>query len=118
MAQLKLSSAMSEGAITGGLTLGLADPKPLDGKISVRNINLDPFLLSALHLGKFGGHGVADGDITFQGELQRPETLTLDGNFSRLVFNYGNVHLENNAPIHLTSTKNTLKIPPLSPHHP
>jgi len=29
----------------------------------VRNINLDTFLLSALHLGKFGGHGVADGDI-------------------------------------------------------
>jgi len=110
LAQLKLSSAMSEGAISGGITLGLADPKPLDGKISIRNINLDPFLLSALHLGKFGGHGVADGDITFQGQLQHPETLTLDGNFSRLVFNYGNVQLENKGPIHLTSTKDSLKI--------
>ena len=110
LAQLKLNSAMSEGAITGGATLGLADPLPLDGKISVRNINLDPYLLSALHLGKFKGHGVADGDITFQGELQHPETLTLDGNFSRLVFNYGNVQLENQGPIHLTSTKDSLKI--------
>jgi translocation and assembly module TamB len=110
LAQLKLSSAMSEGAITGGITLGLADPMPLDGKISIRNINLDPFLLSALHLGKFGVHGVADGDITFQGELQRPESLTLDGNFSRLVLNYGNVQLENKGPIHLTSTKDSLKI--------
>jgi len=110
LAQLKLNSAMSEGAITGGITLGLADPMPLDGKISIRNINLDPFLLSALHLGKFGGHGVADGDLTFQGELQRPETLTLDGNFSRLVFNYGSVQLENQGPIHLTSTKDSLKI--------
>jgi translocation and assembly module TamB len=110
LAQLKLNSAMSEGAITGGITLGLADPRPLDGKISIRNINLDPFLLSALHLGKFKGHGVADGDITFQGELQRPETLTLDGNFSRVVFNYGSVQLENQGPIHLTSTKDSLKI--------
>ncbi|HTA60798.1 MAG TPA: hypothetical protein VK805_21775, partial [Candidatus Baltobacteraceae bacterium] len=110
LAKLQLNSAMSEGAITGGATLGLADPLPLDGKISVRNINLDPFLLSALHLGKFKGHGTADGDITFQGELQRPETLTLDGNFSRLVFNYGNVQLENQGPIHLTSTKDSLKI--------
>jgi translocation and assembly module TamB len=110
LAQLKLNSAMSEGAITGGITLGLADPMPLDGKISIRNINLDPFLLSALHLGKFGGHGVADGDLTFQGELQRPESLTLDGNFSRLVFNYGSVQLENQGPIHLTSTKDSLKI--------
>jgi translocation and assembly module TamB len=110
LAQLKLNSAMSEGAITGGITLGLADPLPLDGKVSIRNINLDPFLLSALHLGKFKGHGVADGDITFQGELQRPETLTLDGNFSRLVLNYGSVQLENQGPIHLTSTKDSLKI--------
>jgi translocation and assembly module TamB len=110
LAQLKLNSAMSEGAITGGISLGLANPLPLDGKISVRNINLDPFLLSALHLGKFKGHGVADGDITFQGELQRPETLTLDGNFSRLVLNYGSVQLENQGPIHLTSTKDSLKI--------
>jgi len=110
LAKLQLNSAMSEGAITGGATLGLADPQPLDGKISVRNINLDPFLLTALHLGKFRGHGVADGDIIFQGELQHPETLTLDGNFSRLVFNYGNVQLENQGPIHLTSTKDSLKI--------
>ncbi|HTB91393.1 MAG TPA: translocation/assembly module TamB domain-containing protein [Candidatus Sulfotelmatobacter sp.] len=110
LAQLKLNSAMSEGAITGGITLGLGDPQPLDGKISVRNINLDPFLLSALHLGKFKGHGVADGEITFQGQLQRPETLTLDGNFSRVVFNYGSVQLENQGPIHLTSTKDSLKI--------
>src|SRR5229473_1561978 len=62
LAQLKLSSAMSEGAISGGITLGLADPK------------------------------------------------SLDGNFSRLVFNYGNVQLENKGPIHLTSTKDSLKI--------
>jgi translocation and assembly module TamB len=110
LAQLKLSSAMSEGAITGGITLGLADPLPLDGKVSIRNINLDPFLLAALHLRKFGGHGVADGDITVEGELQHPETLTLDGNFSRLVLNYGSVQLENQGPIHLTSTKDSLRI--------
>jgi len=42
--------------------------------------------------------------------LQHPETLTLDGNFSRLVLNYGSVQLENQGPIHLTSTKDSLKI--------
>src|SRR5258708_17715381 len=82
LAKLQLNSAMSEGAITGGATLGLSDPLPLDGKISVRNLNLDPFLLSALHLGEFKGHGTSAGDITFQGGVHRPETLTLDGNFS------------------------------------
>jgi len=109
-AQLKLSSAMSEGAISGGITLGLAEPLPLDGKVSVRNLNLDPYLLSALHLEKFAGHGVADGDITVQGELRTPETLTVDGNFSRLALNYGGVQLENQGPIHVTSTRDSFKI--------
>ena len=110
VAQLKLGSAMSEGAISGGLTLGLADPMPLQGKVSVRNLNLDPYLLSSLHLGKFSGHGVADGDITVQGELHNPHTLTVDGDFSRVVLNYGGVQLENEGPIHLTSTRDSLKI--------
>jgi translocation and assembly module TamB len=108
--QLKLGSAMSEGAISGNINLGLVDPMPLDGKVSIRNINLDPYLLSSLHLEKFPGHGVADGDITFQGELKNPETLTVDGNFSRLAITYGGVQLENQGPIHLTSTRDSLKI--------
>jgi translocation and assembly module TamB len=108
--QLKLGSAMSEGAISGGMNLGLADPLPLNGKLSIRNINLDPYLLSALHLQKFPGHGIADGVITVQGELRNPETLTVDGDFSRLAINYGGVQLENQGPIHLTSTRDSLKI--------
>jgi translocation and assembly module TamB len=109
-ASLKLGSAMNEGAITGGFKLGLAAPQPLDGKIAIRNINLDPYLLSALHLKKFSGHGTADGDMTVSGELQHPESLVVDSNFTRLLLTYGGVQLENSGPIHLTSTRDTLKI--------
>jgi translocation and assembly module TamB len=109
-AQLKLNSAMSEGAIGGGLTLGLSDPLPLEGTISIKNINLDPYLITALHLSKFSGHGTADGDISLKGELQHPETLVVDGNFSRLHLTYGGVQLENVEPIHITSTRDSLKI--------
>jgi translocation and assembly module TamB len=109
-ANLKLGSAMSEGAISGAIKLGLADPNPIDGKISVRNINLDPYLLSALHLEKFSGHGAADGDIAVTGELQHPDKLVVDGNFTRLLLTYGNVQLENAGPIHLSSTRDSLKI--------
>lgn len=108
--QLKLSSAMSEGAIGGGLTLGLADPLPLDGTISIKNINLDPYLITALHLNKFSGHGTADGDISVKGDLQLPETLVVDGNFTRLHLTYGGVELENAVPIHITSSRDSLKI--------
>jgi translocation and assembly module TamB len=109
-AQLKLGSAMTEGAIGGAISLGLLEPYVVDGKISIRNINLDPYLLSAVHLEKFSGHGVADGDITFQGELQHQETLVVDGTFSRLIITFGSVQLENQGPIHLSSTKDSLKI--------
>jgi translocation and assembly module TamB len=109
-AQLKLSSAMSEGAIGGQITLGLTQPFPVDGKVSIRNMNLDPYLMSSLHLEKFDGHGTADGDISMKGELQHPEGLIVDGNFTHLLLTYGGVQLENSAPIHLTSTRDSLNI--------
>jgi translocation and assembly module TamB len=109
-ARLKLSSAMSEGAIGGQITLGLLQPYTLDGKVSIRNINLDPYLMASLHLREFSGHGTADGDISVNGDLQHPETLTMDGNFTRLIVTYGGVQLENSGPIHLTTTRDSLKI--------
>ena len=66
-AHLELGSAMSSGEISGGYTLGLADPYPLSGKVSIKNMNLDPFLLTAMHLGKLDGHANADGDISVKG---------------------------------------------------
>jgi len=63
---------MSTGELSGGATLGLADPFSLDGKVNIRNIDLDPFLMSALHLDKFSGHGSADGEIAVKGSLKTP----------------------------------------------
>jgi translocation and assembly module TamB len=111
-AHLELGSAMSTGEISGGLTLGLADPYALKGKISIKNIDLDPFLLTALHLGKFGGHADADGDITLDGSLKQPEAIVVDASFSRLELMYANVKLENVGPVHFRSSKESLEIDP------
>jgi translocation and assembly module TamB len=112
VAHLELGSAMSTGEISGGGNIGLADPYPLSGKISIKNINLDPFLLSALHLGKFGGHADADGDISMNGSLKQPENIVVDASFSRLVLTYANVQLQNSGPIHFRSSKESLEIDP------
>jgi translocation and assembly module TamB len=109
-AKLKLGSSMSTGELSGGVTLGLADPFPIDGKVAIRNINLDPFLMAALHLDKFGGHGSADGEIGVKGSLQHPESLIVDANFSHLAFNYANVQLENSGPIRFRSSRDNLEI--------
>jgi len=109
-AELDLGSAMATGVISGEVTLGLADPYALNGKVSVMNIDLNPFLMTALHLTQFNGHGVADGDITVAGELKHPENIVVDARFSKLALNYANVQLENVGPIHLRTSKESLEI--------
>jgi translocation and assembly module TamB len=111
-AHLELGSAMNTGEVSGGCTIGLADPYPLSGKISIKSINLDPFLQTALHLGKFGGHADADGDISLNGSLKNPESIVIDASFSRLVMTYANVRLENVGPVHFRSSKESLDIDP------
>ncbi len=110
LARLTLGSAMSEGAISGAIQLGLAEPYPVDGKVSFKNINLDPYVLSAFHLQKFQGHAVAEGEVSVNGNASQPESVVVDANFSRLALTYGAVQLENAGPIHLTSTRDNLKI--------
>jgi translocation and assembly module TamB len=113
-AHLELSSAMTTGEVSGGYTLGLADPYPLSGKVSIKNIDLDPFLLTALHLKEFSGHANADGDISLNGSLKLPQSIIVDANLSRLAMNYANVRLENTGPVHFRSTKDSLEIDPVT----
>jgi translocation and assembly module TamB len=125
-ARLELGSAMSTGEISGGYTLGLADPFPLSGKVSIKNINLDPFLLTALHLSKFGGQALADGNIAVNGSLKQWESIVVEASFSRLVLDYQsqeiqanatqhvNIRLENSGPVHLRSTKESLEVEPVT----
>ena len=113
-AHLELSSAMATGEISGGSTLMLSEPYNLNGKISIKNIDLDPFLLTALHLEKFSGHANADGDISVNGALQHSESIAVDANFSRMAMNYANVHLENTGVVHFRSTRDSLEIEPVT----
>jgi translocation and assembly module TamB len=111
-AHLELGSAMTTGEISGGYTLGLTDPYPVSGRVSIKNINLDPFLTTALHLKKLNGHANADGDISLTGSLKHAENIIVEANFSRLALNYENVRLENVGPIHFRSAKESLEISP------
>jgi len=111
-ARLELGSAMSTGEISGGYTLALTEPYNIEGKIAVKNITLDPLILGAMHLQTFNGHGKADGEIGVSGSLKRPESIVWDAKFSRLMFNYANVQLENVGPVHVRSSRDNLQIEP------
>jgi len=109
-ARLQLGSAMSTGEISGNLSLGLAEPFPFDGKVAIKDINLDPFLLSALHLNRFNGHGKAEGEIAVNGNLSQPKSLIVDARFSHLSVTYANVQLENVGPVHFRSSAENFEI--------
>lgn len=115
-AQVTLGSAMSTGEISGGYTLGLANPFPVEGKVSIKDIDLDPFLLAALHLKQFSGHGKADGDISLKGALKDPRGIVVEADFSRLILNYANVQLENSGPVRFRSSREALEIEPMVMH--
>jgi translocation and assembly module TamB len=116
IARLSLGSAMSTGEISGGYTLGLTAPFAVEGKVSIRNIDLDPFLLAALGLKKFSGHGKADGDIAMKGALNEPRGIVVEADFSRLILNYENVQLENSSPVKFRSSREGLEIEPVTLH--
>jgi translocation and assembly module TamB len=111
-ARLDLSSAMTSGEISGGYKLGLTDPYPIEGKVAIKNIDLDPFLLTALHVERFAGHAKADGEIGVNGALKKPESLEFDAQFTRLAFEYANVQLENVGLVHIRSSPDTLQVEP------
>ncbi|HME11828.1 MAG TPA: translocation/assembly module TamB domain-containing protein [Candidatus Acidoferrum sp.] len=111
-ATFQVNSAMSTGELSGTFTLGLREPFPLNGKASIKNIDLDPFLLSAFHVKQFSGHGEVAGDIAVSGSLKQPQSLTVDARFSRLVLNYENVRLENAGDVHFRSSRESFEIEP------
>jgi translocation and assembly module TamB len=111
-AKLELSSAMTDGSISGGYTVGLTEPYPVHGKAYIRNINLDPFLVTYLHLKHFTGHGNAEGEIALEGNLSQPGAIVMDAKFSRLGFNYSNVLLENSGPVHFRASTEEINIDP------
>ena len=113
-AHLDLSSAMSSGEISGGSTLAFSEPYNLSGKITIKNINLDPFLLTALHLESFSGHANADGDITVKGALRHSESIVADANFSRMAMDFAGVHLENTGVVHFRTSRDALEVEPVT----
>lgn len=112
-AHLELTSAMTNGEIKGGITFGLAAPFPLDGRISIRNIDLEPLLMAAFHQQEFNGDGIADGTISAKGNLQQIAALAVDADFSRLALRYANVSLQNTGVVHLHSSQQKLLIEPV-----
>jgi translocation and assembly module TamB len=109
-ARLELGSAMAAGKLSGEFRVALRGDFPVSGKISMNGMDLDPFLVTALHLEQLSGHGLVDGELEVSGALAQPQSIAVEGSLSRLVLNYAGVRLENDGPVRFRYSRDELRI--------
>jgi len=96
---LQVDSAMSTGALHGAVGVSLRGNYPLAGDISVSQLDLDPLIVSALHLSALTGHSHVDGQFALAGNLLEPDSIVLNAELSSFSFDYAQIKLDNAGPI-------------------
>ncbi len=107
---LDLRSAMAAGRVEGKLDLTLAGEFPVQADVAVERLDVDPFIIAALRLKALTGHSSVDGRFQLHGALARPETLEVQADLSRVVFDYEYVKLENDGPVQLGYRRDEVRI--------
>lgn len=107
---LELNSAMSAGRLQGKLEVTLAGAYPIAGDLTVQRMDLDPLIQTAFHLVALTGHSSVDGRFRLGGALARPETLAVEADILRLVFDYEFVKLENVGPLRFWYQRDEVRI--------
>lgn len=111
-AELDLQSTRTRGKLEAHFRMGLSGQYPLDGKITVRQIDLDPFISAGLHLSELTGHSSVDGDLTISGQAKEPDTLVMQADLSRITFDYEFVKLQNVGRVRLTYGHDEVHVEP------
>ncbi|HKF51885.1 MAG TPA: translocation/assembly module TamB domain-containing protein [Candidatus Acidoferrales bacterium] len=111
-AELDLQSTRTRGKLLAHFRMGLSDNYPLDGKITVRKIDLDPFISAGLHLNELTGHSSIDGELTISGQAKEPDTIVMQADLSQITFDYEFVKLHNTGPVRLTYGHNEVHLEP------
>jgi translocation and assembly module TamB len=114
----QISSAMSTGSLNGQLEVSLAGSDPVQGQMTFSQLDLDPFLIAALHLVGLTGHSSADGHAVFAGFLAQPDTLSAELELSRIDFHVESVDLENAGPVRLNYRTGEVRIEQANLHGP
>lgn len=107
---VELGSAISAGRVQGQLDLTLGRDYPLQGDVTVQGVDLDPFIQAGFHLEALTGHSAVDGRIRIDGALASPETIIVQAELSRIVFDYEYVKLENVGPLRVSYRRDEVRI--------
>jgi translocation and assembly module TamB len=107
---LDVTSEKSNGNLAGQISLALSGDEEINGKLSVKQFDLDPLLKSGLHLKNLTKHSVVDGDFTLSGELRKPDTIVVDANIAYISFDYLFISLRNDGPVQFAYRRNEVRI--------
>ncbi len=109
-ARVSLVSEINEGRLQGEFSVGLQGDNQVKGELTVKQFDMDAFIISGLHLKQLTGHSSVDGRFTISGALRHPETIEIGADIEQISFNYDLVDLQNDGPIRLTYRRNEVRI--------
>jgi translocation and assembly module TamB len=98
---LQVDSAIPTGELHGNVDVSLAGAYPLSGQVTVSQIDLDPVIVSALHLSGLTGHSQIVGRFGISGALLQPDTISVDVNLTQVSLDYEYIKLQNQGPVEL-----------------
>lgn len=98
---LQVDSAIPTGELHGNVDISLAGAYPLTGQVTVSKIDLDPLIISALHLSGLTGHSQVVGQFGISGTLLQPDMISVDANLTQVLLDYEYIKLQNQGPVQL-----------------
>jgi translocation and assembly module TamB len=96
---LRVDSAIPTGELHANLDVSLAGAYPISGQVTVSQIDLDPLIVSALHLSGLTGHSQIVGQFGISGSLLQPDTISVDANLTQVSLDYEYIKLLNQGPV-------------------
>ena len=96
---LQVDSAISTGELHGNVDVSFTGAYPLTGQVTVSQLDLDPLIISALHLSGLTGHSQVVGAFGISGALLEPDTISVDANLTQVSLDYEYIKLQNQGPV-------------------
>ena len=109
-ARVSFASEMTRGNLQGRVEVGLRGDNPISGVLTVKQFDMDAFIVAGLHLKQLTGHSSVDGAFTISGALRRPDSIEVKADIEKISFNYELVDLHNTDPIQLAYRRNEVRI--------
>ena len=98
---LRVDSAISTGELHGNVDMSFTGAYPLSGQVTVSQLDLDPLIVSALHLSGLTGHSQVTGRFGISGALWQPDMISVDANLTQVSLDYQYIKLQNQGPVQL-----------------